>query len=247
MADQLWKRAERDLCVLSAAAIPDLIIWEHSCRVAKLAAQIAALPQLASHPIDHQALTAAALYHDAGWVMQVNAGEIKPCELLLKPTSDSQRELAADWMLQRLDGLLGPGIIAHAMRVVRQCNNRRTDLIEAQILAEAENLDEIGPQAINVMLRKQMAEGKTLSDTIATWERQEEYHYWQARVKDSFRFEPVRVLAQTRLQNLRQFMLDLRAAVRLEDLVNFGADSKTPGKINDASTHAHVVPSIPGD
>src|SRR5688500_16724075 len=128
MANQLWKRAERDLCVLVTAVLPDFIVWEHSCRVAKLAGHIAALPQVALQNINLEALTAAALYHDAGWVLQFKAGEIKPCELLLRPTSDPQRELAADWMLQRLDGLLGPGVIAHAMRIVRQCNNRRTEM-----------------------------------------------------------------------------------------------------------------------
>jgi HD superfamily phosphodiesterase len=218
MADQLWNRAERDLCVLVAAVVPDLIVWEHSSRVAKLSSAIAALPEVATQPIERQALTAAALYHDAGWVLQARNGEIKPAELLLRPTNDVQRELAADWIPQRLDKIIGPGVIEQAARIIRHCNNRRTELLEAQILTEAENLDEIGPQAIGIMLRKQMAEGKGLSDMVAAWERQEEYHYWHARIKDCFRFESVRALAQARLQALRQFMLDLRVATRLEDL-----------------------------
>jgi HD superfamily phosphodiesterase len=218
MADQLWNRAERDLCVLMAAMVPDLIVWEHSSRVAKLSAVIATLPEVAMQPIDLPALTAAALYHDAGWVLQARAGEIKPVELLLRPTSDLQRELAADWIFQRLDKIIGPGVIEQAARIIRNCNNRRTELIEAQILAEAENLDEIGPQAITLMLRKQMADGKGLADMVAAWERQEEYHYWQARIKDCFRFESVRTLAQTRLQALRQFMFELRTAIQMDDL-----------------------------
>jgi hypothetical protein len=137
MADQLWNRAERDLCVLVTAVVPDLIVWEHSSRVAKLSSAIAALPEVANQPVERQALTTAALYHDAGWVLQVHSGEIKPAELLLRPTNDMQRELAADWIPQRLDKIIGPGVIEQAARIIRHCNNRRTELLEAQIAIPA--------------------------------------------------------------------------------------------------------------
>ena len=218
MADQMWKRAEADLSLGFCCTPPECLVWEHSSRVSHLCESIAAIPELAGAAIDRRALTAAALYHDAGWVLQLRAGEAIPRDLLLRPTCELQRELAAGWIAERLSDLLPPASLENAARAIRQCNDRGTRCVEAQILAEAESLEEIGPQSIVLMLRRQMADGKTLAAMVHTWQRQEEYHYWQARIKDGFRFEPVRRLADRRLQALRRFMNDLATVVHMDDL-----------------------------
>lgn len=218
MADQLWERAQCDLRVQIAGAPCDWTILEHSQRVARLAQAISQIPEIIGPPFDRTALEAASLYHDAGWVLQARDGEIQCRDMMLRPTSDLQRDAAADWMQIRLKDILGPGVLSLAARAVRQMNDRRTDMTEAQILAEAEALDDIGPTAIVHMMRKKYAEGKTLADVVAAWERQEEYHYWQARLKDGFRFAATRQLAQRRLEALRQFMTELKASIRFDDL-----------------------------
>ncbi|HOA75959.1 MAG TPA: HD domain-containing protein [Phycisphaerae bacterium] len=218
MMQDLWAKAQADLCLGTSSGPLDKLVWEHSTRVAKTAASIAGLPELADRAIDRRALTAAALYHDAGWVLQYRAGEAIPRDLLLRPTSEVQRELAAAWITERLAGILPARSIELASNAIRYCNDRQTNLTEAQILAEAESLEEIGPQTIVLMVRRQLADGRTLTDMLQLWQRQEEYHYWQARIKDSFRFEPVRRLATQRWQALRRFMTDLAVCTNLEDL-----------------------------
>jgi hypothetical protein len=79
------------------------------------------------------------------------------------------------------------------------------------------------------MFRKQRAEGKSLQDLLAAWQRQEEYHYWQARIKESFRFPSVRALAEQRWLALRRFMQDLRSTVYLEDLDQLHPAGKSKG------------------
>jgi len=102
-----------------------------------LAENILAAPELSGRPVDLATLTAAALYHDAGWVLLVRNGQLSHRDVLLKPSSDHLRDMAAEWIGERLDGIVGAGVIAQAARVIRQCNNRQTDLLEAQILCRS--------------------------------------------------------------------------------------------------------------
>ncbi|MBI4578097.1 MAG: HD domain-containing protein [Planctomycetes bacterium] len=214
----LLKRAEVDLSLGLSSSPLDKLVWEHSVRVTRTATAIAGLTELADRAIDRRALTAAALYHDAGWVLQFRAGEAIPRDLLLRPTCEVQRELAAAWIADHLRDDVPPRSLGVASNAIRYCNDRQTHLIEAQILAEAENLDEIGPQAILLMIRRQMADGRTLADLVRLWQRQEEYHYWQARIKEGLRFDAVRRIATQRWQALRRFMDDLAVCVNFEDL-----------------------------
>jgi hypothetical protein len=201
-------------------------------RVARLGEFIASLPELAPQGVDRSALAAAGLYHDAGWVLQVTTGAMPARELLLRPTTDIQRELAADWLEQQAGDVLPPGSLQRAIRAVRECGDRRTDLLECRILADADNLDNIGLQAMALMFRKFMAEGRAVVDLVAAWDRQEEYHYWQARIKECFHFPAVREIAERRYEALRRCMHDLRVAVHLEDLalVAGGGDGNGNGR-----------------
>lgn len=212
MTDDLWIRAERDLCLPLAGTPIDPTLWEHSARVARLTELIAGFPEVAKHVLDRVALTAAALYHDAGWLLQLQAGQIRACDVLLRRTTDRQRELAADWLVDRLDGLLPPRGVQLAARIVRECNDRQTRLPETQILAEAESLDEIGPQAIWGMVRRQLTDGRSLLDLVDVWRRQQEYRYWPTWIRECLRFPSSQALAETRYQSLARFMADLRAA-----------------------------------
>jgi len=237
MADQLGERAKNDLC-LEVMGRRDWLVWHHSDRVCRLAELLVIRPEFADRAVDRAALRAAALYHDAGWVLQVRQGELDARDILLRPTTDLQRQLAADWMRVQLKGLLAPASLEAAARAILFLNDRRTELLEAQVLAEADNLDSIGPHTIELMVRRLTAEGKTLADLVKAWERQEEYHYWQTRIKEGFRFDPVRALAEQRWQALRQFMYHLRQAVRLEDLTGVA----NPQGPNTAQHGAVVLP-----
>jgi hypothetical protein len=50
------------------------------------------------------------------------------------------------------------------------------------------------------------------------WRKQIDYRYWQARLKDSFRFEDVRKLAEQRLAVAEQFMNQLQQETEARDL-----------------------------
>ncbi len=242
MADVIWQKARQDLRVCRDDGVDDTLVREHCYRVARMAEKIAAGPEMAKHIINRQALCVACLYHDMGWVLQANAGTLPVKELFLRPTTDLQRALAADWVSKHLDEILEPGALALAAQAIRKCGDRSTDILEAQILAEADNLDLIGPQAVCLMIRKQLAEGKALDDLLSIWERQEEYRYWEARIKDCFRLPSVRRVAERRLGTLRRFMDDLRTTVHLNDL---NAGGKLPRLARRRGSAFHYGPKKP--
>ena len=227
MNEGLRAKARADFCTLGDGRPIDPIVWDHSERVAGLTQMIAALPELANRVVDRPALTAAAFYHDGGWILELAAGEIREIDLLLRRSSDRQRDRAADWMVQRLEGVLPPGTVQQASRIVRTCNERTPALLEARILAEAENLDQVGPQTVVMMVRRQMAEGRSLADTVQAWRRQEQYQFWPAWIKECFRLPSVRALAEQRWQAMRRYMAELEQACLL---ASPGTPQEPPGR-----------------
>jgi hypothetical protein len=227
MPDLLLKGAQRDLLIQSEGAPAERFVWDHAERVSRIAEALLSIPELNGQAVDRRALLVAAFYHDAGWVLQVRSGDCHARDVLLKPTTDIQREMAADWMTERVSPVETAAVVQQAARIIRFMNNRRTELIEARVLADAESLDEIGPHSVCLMVRKMCAEGKTIADAVALWERQGEYRYWPARIKEGFHFATSRSVAQKRLDKLARFMDDLREAVRLEDISTMIAESQT--------------------
>lgn len=227
--DAIWKQAEKDHSIIVGPGRSDPVVWEHAARVARLAMQVAEFPEVASERFDATALLAAALYHDAGWVVQLRSGEVSRPEFLTRPTNDEQRDLGAAYLERQLAKLLPEPVLRIAAAAVRECNQRSAKRIEAQILAEAENLDDIGPQAVWPMVRRQIAEARGIEATLDAWHRQQEYHFWEARLKESFRFETSRQIARQRLAAMERFMSDLRRCHHLEDISDFLASAqRTP-------------------
>ena len=184
----------------------DTWIWQHSERVRRLASMIAALPELATRPIDRDALAAACLFHDAGWIVQLQSGSIDRWRLLGKPTSDIQRELGAALMRENISRLIPAASLETAVEAIRQCNFRQSSLVEAEILGEAENLDDVGVIQLLKQVRQHQVDGRAIEQLLSAWKRQQEYQFWEARIKDSFRFESIRQLARVRLAAVDRFM-----------------------------------------
>ncbi len=207
--EAIWRQAQSDLVIRGKKGEVDLFLWEHSVRVARTAMMIVGLVDADAHPVDAMALAAAALYHDAGWVVQYREGLWQPSEILSRATSDLQRELGAAFLEERIGALLNPRSREIAAMTVRRLGERKADNPEAQVLAEANALDGIGMMAFCQMVRRCTSEGKGIHSLIDTWKRQKEYHFWEARVADAFRFSCVQELARRRLQQFAHFMDEL--------------------------------------
>jgi HD superfamily phosphodiesterase len=207
--DALWNRARADLAITTEHGEPDVFLWEHSARVAQNAQRIAKFPCAVRHTPDEPAVLAAALYHDASWVAQVREGEIARHEVLACPAGRNHRELSALILERSLSKLLPRDSLDRAVLAVQTLHDRKTDLVEGQIVADAENLDEFGVLSLWLTVRRGTLEGKGVQAVLDTWQKKAEYRFWSARLEDCFHFDPVRAIAQKRLERLKLLMSEL--------------------------------------
>ena len=91
------------------------------------------------------------------------------------------------------------------------------------ILSDAQNLDDMGATGIFNEFKRHVAQGKGVTDALQSWKKKIDYRYWQARLKESFRFESVRKLAQQRLSATEYFMNQLKIEHSAKDLEELSA------------------------
>ncbi len=226
--DQLLRQARSELMLGGGTEPIDLRLWEHGLRVMTSAEMVAQLPEMTGQRIDREALRVAALYHDAGWAVQVEVSQITREQVLTRPTNDVQFELAAELVESSLSEMLPANVVRRAGDVIRSINNRGSELTEAHIVSDADNLDLIGPLGFVQNLRRDLAEGRALQQVLDTWYRQQEYHYWEARIRDGMRIESVRELAWQRLRAMDPFMQALGEHLEARDLAELLGSSTAP-------------------
>lgn len=207
----------------------DWWLWEHAERVMHLTQQLADLPETGGAEADRTALAAAALFHDAGWALEVHQGRVAHWQVLTRPTNEIQRELGAAMLLEEAGHLLPATTARLAADAIRQCNDRRTSLREALILAESEALDEVGTTYVLRQFRQYQAEGRPLQQLVDTWRRQREYRYWDVRLAEGFRWETTRRLARARLDAVDAFMTALQRDLRGDDVASGGPGQSVKG------------------
>lgn len=210
----------------------DLWLWEHSERVLRLVQLVAGIPELEGQPIDLTALGLAALFHDAGWAVQVRQGRVGVGQVLGRPTNDIQRELGAGMLQEYFGSQLSGKSVRTATQAIREQAERATELIEAQILSEANNLDEVGTMHVLHQFRQYQVEGRPLEQLVMSWQRQQEYKYWEVRLNDGFRFESTKHLAKGRLERLESFMQAFGEELRAADVARVSGSAA----LGDASS-----------
>ncbi len=215
--DQICRQVRPHL-VLRAGGAEDLWLWEHAVRVMRLVRFLCKVPELADDPPDETAALLGAACGNVGWALEVRAGDLHPGLVLHRPTNEQQREAAITALPDLVNGMVSPEVIQVAREAIRQSHDRFTGTPEAQVLAEAESLADMGLPYILRQLRRYAAEGRSLADLIASWNRQHEYHFWEARINDGLRFEQSRVLARQRLDAARDCVRQMETQLTGGDL-----------------------------
>lgn len=230
--ETIWECARSSFLGATATGDLGLLLWEHSARVAQSARKIVSLREVRSSNPDVAAVFAAALFHHSGWILRARENQPLTPDQMLAPLSDTDRDYGATLLKESLDGLLSNEALARGVHAVRASGDRDTDSIEGMVVAEADNLDEFGVLALWSTVRRVSNERHGIQTAIETWQRQREYRFWEARLNDSFRFKPVRLIARKRLARFAVLMEQLAeehcgSDVNLEnssDLANSGAE-----------------------
>lgn len=207
----------RRVLTLSVNSHQDPWLWEHGQRVNALAQELRDKPDYGEESVVAETLQLASWFGTAGWAVQVEQGAVHPHEVLGRPTSAVQRELGAALLQEHAGDRQSDPIVKAAIEAIRECNDRSTVLPAAQILSDAENLAGIGVVEVLREFRQYQAEGRTVIQQVQKWQRQIEYHYWDARINDSFRGESARAMARARLAGVEEIMQALGRELLIQE------------------------------
>jgi hypothetical protein len=195
-------------------------LWERTQRLARNVEHICDLSEITQSGIevDRYCLLCATCFSETGFA-GIPAKKKAPINYpFFKSNSDGVLESCREIIDSELGSLLSKGQIAKIKKILTESCERSTAMTEALILSDARNLEDMGAVGIFHELRRFMSQGKNINDVLLHWRKQTDYRYWQARLKDSFRFEGVRKLAEQRLTTAEQFMNQLQTETEASDL-----------------------------
>jgi len=196
------------------------ILWDRAQRLVRNVEYICQLPELASSgpQIDRFCLIVATYFSDAGLAHYPGAKNTIARAALSNTNGDELLDFSTQVVEDKLAGCIDRTRIEKINRIITESGNRFTRMVEAMILSDAHNLDDMGATGIFNEFKLFVSNGKGISNALQSWKRKTDYRYWQARLKEGFRFEQVRKLAEQRLSAADYFMNQLKVETQAQDL-----------------------------
>ncbi len=218
--DVIRQVAEQVLKVPTLTGISDNWLWDRTLRIVRNVEHICRMPELSqiATPVDRFCLTAAAYFADAGFARYADAEDTSSRVVLADVSPTELRDFSTQVVNDRLTTAIAGPRIDKINKIILESGNRFTEMVEAMILSDARNLDDMGAVGIFNEFRRYVVHGKGVSDAMESWKRKIDYRYWQARLKESFRFESVRKLAERRFGAAEYFMNQLQVEHSAKDL-----------------------------
>ena len=211
--------ARQVLTAPSPSGTGDNWLWDRTLRILRNIEAICRLPELARQAttIDRSCLITAAYFSESGAVQGAAA---QPGWILSNQadTNTDLSNLSVKIASKKLDGVISESRIEKVAKIIQESSDRFTRMTEAMILSDARNLEDMGMVGLLHEFRRNVIQGKGISDLLESWKCKIEYGYWQARIKESFRFKVVCRIAQQRLTAAGALMDQLAAENNLTDL-----------------------------
>jgi len=229
--DVIREIAQQALTVNTLAGTRDSYLWDRTQRLVRNVEHICRLPEIvdANLAIDRFCLIGATYFSDAGFARYVDSGDNSARVVLADLSVTDLRDFSIQIVTDKLTSVIAGPKIDKINKIIHQSSDRFSKMTEAMILSDARNLDDMGAVGIFNEFRRYVIHGKGASDAIDSWKRKVDYRYWDARLKESFRFESVRELASRRFSAAEHFMNHLlveNSARDLEEVVLESLDQK---------------------
>lgn len=210
--------AEQLLIVPTLKGTPDRYLIDRAYRILRHCGNIAQLNEVRCFQIDYDCLNVAALFRDVGFARYANQEDRVARMVLADLTDADMRDFSTQLIQEKLADFLNPRQKECVCSIIMESGSRNTNLIEAMVLSDARNLEDMGATGIFNELRRYVVHGRGVTEALASWKRKIDYDYWIARLREGFRFESVRKLAQQRMQTAIQFMEQLESENKAGDL-----------------------------
>ena len=218
--DVIREIAKSVLTVPTLSGKADNRLWDRTRRLLRNVEHICRLGELAQSDlaVDRFCLTIAAYFAEAGLTRYVGSEEMLSRVVLADVSESDLLDLSSQVAADKLSGVVDAAKIDKVNKIIVASGNRFTNVTEAMIFSDARSLDDMGAVGIFNEFRRCVAQGKGVSDALEGWQKKIDYGYFQARLKESFRFESVRKLAEQRLAFAEYFMKQLAVENSAGDL-----------------------------
>jgi len=237
--------AQQSLAIPTFKGIPDRYLIDRALRILRHCGNIAQLNEVRRFQIDQPCLNIAVLFRDTGFAAYANQQDLAARMVLADLNDEDMRDFSTQIVQEKLSGLLNPRQMERACSIILESGSRSTNLIEAMILSDARNLDDMGAVGLFSEMRRYIVHGNGATEALVSWKRKIDYDYWTARLRESFRFETVRNIARQRLQIAEQFMAQLEIENRAGDLEDFLLEQQlSPGTENSSTVPMAASRSI---
>ncbi len=223
--DSVTELSKQVLTIPRADGKCDLTLWDRARRLVCNVEYIIRLPELSKFnmQIDRFCLISATYFSDSGL-----AHHFKFKNHAESPgfgnNGDDLVHSCSEIVLDKLSGLIKDERIEKINSIISEAHGNFAQKPESMILSDARNLDDMGATGLFQEFRRYTVTGKSISDALGIWKRKIDYRYWQARLKESFRFASVRKLAEQRLRVAEHFMNQLNIETEGMDLKEVSSD-----------------------
>jgi len=175
-------------------------------------------PAILEPKINHEVITVCCLFHDAGWVDLVKSGQIPPAEVYATAADGALFKRSAQIVCDQVGSLLPARTLEKVVWALSEMKSPRPELSETLLVADADNLEDFGLLGFMFQVRGAQSSGKSATQLLAGWHRQQEYHYWEARINNALFLETSKTIAHRRLETLGQTFDLLDREIHLEDI-----------------------------
>jgi len=210
-------------------------LWAYAQRLVCNVEGILQLPELSStdRQIDEFSLYSATYFCQTAVAEHLEKGDSADKIHFNHPQDVERADCCTKIVARKLNPVVGGKRVKKINTIITESWTNSAQMIEAKILSDARNLEDIGTVGIFNEFRRFINEGKSIFKMIGNWQKKIDYRYWQARLKNSFQFEGVRNLAAKRLLKATEFMNQLDFEVKARDLKEQAIESKQVSQTTD--------------